>query len=265
VSETGIIEVHPLAAVFPMMTDDELQDLADDIRENGLLHPIVLDDAGVLIDGRNRLRACEIAGVAPTFAALNGHDAAAFIVSANLERRNLTKGQQAVALAMIYPEPHSHPRGKMKGLETKQFDRSRLSQARAVLHHSRALAEDVLGHRTSLDQALKTVEEERRASQSTDAKMAELRADAPDVAALVDDERLTLEAGMTELRTRRMQTEAGIEAARKAVVNIKNFPVQVALVMTGAALGDRDVLAGIDLTEITTAISHLSELINKGG
>jgi len=35
---------------------------------------------------------------------LNGHDPAAFIVSANLERRNLSKGQQAVALAMIYPE-----------------------------------------------------------------------------------------------------------------------------------------------------------------
>ena len=28
------MEVHPLAALFPMMTDDELQDLADDIREN---------------------------------------------------------------------------------------------------------------------------------------------------------------------------------------------------------------------------------------
>jgi ParB-like chromosome segregation protein Spo0J len=75
------MDVHPLAALFPIMTDDELQDLADDIRENGLLHPIVLDADGVLIDGRNRLRACEIAGVDPKFSKLNGHDAAAYIVS----------------------------------------------------------------------------------------------------------------------------------------------------------------------------------------
>src|SRR4051812_41618555 len=106
------IQIHPLAALFPMMTDEELAELADDIKENGLIHPIVLDSDGVLIDGRNRLRACEIAEVAPTFTALNGHDAAAFIVSANLERRNLTKGQQAVALAMIYPAPGKGGRGK---------------------------------------------------------------------------------------------------------------------------------------------------------
>jgi hypothetical protein len=53
---------------------------------------------------------CEIAGVAPTYQELNGHDAAAFIVSANLARHNLSKGPQAMALAMIYPQPHSLPR-----------------------------------------------------------------------------------------------------------------------------------------------------------
>ncbi len=46
-----------------MMTDDELAGLAADIKANGLIHPIVTDAAGVVIDGRNRLRACEIAGV----------------------------------------------------------------------------------------------------------------------------------------------------------------------------------------------------------
>jgi len=54
----------------------------------------------VLIDGRNRLAACKRAGVESHFQSLNGHDAQAFIVSANLVRCNLSKGQQA----MIYPE-----------------------------------------------------------------------------------------------------------------------------------------------------------------
>jgi hypothetical protein len=42
--------------------------------------------------------------VEPRFEKLNGHDALAYIVSANLARRNLTNGQQAMALAMIYPK-----------------------------------------------------------------------------------------------------------------------------------------------------------------
>src|SRR3954447_2894984 len=61
-------DVHPAAAVLPMMSDDELDDLAADIEANGLLHPIVLDaDGELLIDGRNRLEACCRAGVEPQF------------------------------------------------------------------------------------------------------------------------------------------------------------------------------------------------------
>jgi hypothetical protein len=209
-----MIEVHPLAAVFPMMTDDELQDLAADIREHGLLHPIVLDADGVLIDGRNRLRACEIAEREPQFERLNGHDAAAFIVSANLNRRNLTIGQQAMALAMIYPDP-ARGRGKKdearKGTETGSFSYTRVKDARLVLHHSPALAADVMAKRCSLDKALEKITEERRISQSADTQMAELRAEAPDLADLVDEERLPLaeaHATLVERRNHAARSEA---------------------------------------------------------
>jgi hypothetical protein len=46
----------------------------------------------LIVDGRNRLAACKIADVKPTFEKLNGQDPLAYIVSANLARRNLTKG-----------------------------------------------------------------------------------------------------------------------------------------------------------------------------
>jgi ParB-like chromosome segregation protein Spo0J len=58
--------VHPIADLFPMMTDEELANLAADIKANGLIHPVVLDKNGVLLDGRNRDRACQIAGIEPT-------------------------------------------------------------------------------------------------------------------------------------------------------------------------------------------------------
>ena len=44
------------------------------IKANGLIHPIVLDDEGALIDGRNRLAACRMAGVEPTYTRLEEQD-----------------------------------------------------------------------------------------------------------------------------------------------------------------------------------------------
>jgi ParB-like chromosome segregation protein Spo0J len=61
------LAVHPVAALFPMLADDELEELVADIKERGLLQPIVLDAEGRVLDGRNRLKACELAGVKPTF------------------------------------------------------------------------------------------------------------------------------------------------------------------------------------------------------
>lgn len=97
------MRVHPVADLFPMLPEDELGDLAEDIKTNGLQHPIVVKDK-VLIDGRNRLAACEMAGVEPHFEELNGSDPVAYILSANLARRHMTKGQRAMAAARVYTE-----------------------------------------------------------------------------------------------------------------------------------------------------------------
>jgi ParB-like chromosome segregation protein Spo0J len=62
------LAVHPVAALFPMLADDELEELAADIKARGLRLPIIRDKEGkTLIDGRNRLVACEKAGVQPDF------------------------------------------------------------------------------------------------------------------------------------------------------------------------------------------------------
>jgi ParB-like chromosome segregation protein Spo0J len=62
------LAVHPVAALFPMLADDELDELAADIKARGLRFPIIRDKEGkTLIDGRNRLIACENAGVQPDF------------------------------------------------------------------------------------------------------------------------------------------------------------------------------------------------------
>src|SRR5271166_223006 len=101
-NENGeVLEVHPYAARFPLMNDEELADLAEDIKANGLKSPLIRDSDGTLIDGRNRLAACKIAEIEPTWIELNsGQNLIAFIVSINLKRRQLKVGQQAMLIAL---------------------------------------------------------------------------------------------------------------------------------------------------------------------
>jgi hypothetical protein len=54
--------------------------------ELGLIHPIVVDKDGFLIDGRNRARACEIAGIEPTTVLFEGDDPRAYIIASNIAR-----------------------------------------------------------------------------------------------------------------------------------------------------------------------------------
>jgi ParB-like chromosome segregation protein Spo0J len=97
------LEVHPLANIFPMLSDEALADLAEDIKANGQRVPILLDQEGRLLDGRNRLKACELAGVEPKAERLtNGADPLTLIVSLNIKRRNLTAGQRAIAAAQAW-------------------------------------------------------------------------------------------------------------------------------------------------------------------
>jgi ParB-like nuclease domain len=101
--------VHPAALVFPEMSPAVLHELAEDIKQNGLAHPIVCTSDGVVLDGRNRLRACEIAGVEPRFEVYGGGNPVAFIVSSNLKRRQLNESQRALIatrLATLAPGQH---------------------------------------------------------------------------------------------------------------------------------------------------------------
>jgi hypothetical protein len=114
------LPAHPVAELFPMMTDDELAALAEDIKANGLIHPIILDAEGkTLIDGRNRLAACKRAGIEPRFNRLNGQDPWAYTISANVKRRNLTPGQRAYAAAAAWTAAEAEGRVQKQGPKQK--------------------------------------------------------------------------------------------------------------------------------------------------
>lgn len=95
------MQIHPLAELFPPLSHDELLALRDDIQANGLRDPIVTYE-GQVLDGRHRLRACEIAKVEPRFEELPaGVDPLAFAMSRNVFRRHLNTAQRAIIAARI--------------------------------------------------------------------------------------------------------------------------------------------------------------------
>lgn len=103
------MKIHPFADSFPLMTALEFEELVADIRANGLAEPIITYEA-MILDGRNRYRACEIIGIQPTFAPYKGNDPAGYVWSRNAVRRNLTPAQRAIAATKLATAKHGGDR-----------------------------------------------------------------------------------------------------------------------------------------------------------
>src|ERR1700688_1211680 len=97
---------HELATLFPAIPDDELEALADDIRQHGQREP-VLTLNGQVLDGWNRVRACRMINRKPWLMEFDPASAKMtpeqLVISSNLRRRHLTQPQLA-ALAVEWAE-----------------------------------------------------------------------------------------------------------------------------------------------------------------
>lgn len=94
-------EIHPAAALFPMISGQAFEELVNDIKLFGQMEPIILDKSGQLIDGRNRARACDRLGILPRTKVYDGDDVLQFVVSHNLHRRHLTDSQRVMIAARM--------------------------------------------------------------------------------------------------------------------------------------------------------------------
>ena len=100
------LQYHPLAEVFPMLPEKEIEILAEDIKGNGLHVPIILYQ-GKILDGRNRYKACLLAGVEPITESWENLPESThttpekWVISINLIRRQLTDSQRAMVAAEL--------------------------------------------------------------------------------------------------------------------------------------------------------------------
>jgi hypothetical protein len=104
-------EFHPLADLFPMMSDEEIDALGEDMLKNGQRESIALFEEKIL-DGRNRYLACMRKGIEPRFINQRPADPVAFVASANLHRRHLDENQRGLIAARLTTFSHGGDRGK---------------------------------------------------------------------------------------------------------------------------------------------------------
>src|SRR5215469_13953517 len=97
----GKYRVHPIASMFPLLKDEEYKKFRDDISIHGQIEPIIVQ-GDLLLDGRNRLRACLDLNREPKVEEFEDADYGAIlrcIVSKNIYRRHLTVDQQVMIIA----------------------------------------------------------------------------------------------------------------------------------------------------------------------
>ena len=94
-----------------------------------------------ILDGRNRYRACEAAGVEPTFTVYQGDDPVGFVISLNLRRRHLNESQRAIVAAKLATLKDGQRADLVEGLPIGRAsallnvgDRT-VARAREVLEH----------------------------------------------------------------------------------------------------------------------------------
>lgn len=110
-------EAHPAAKVFPLMEGEAYESLVADIKANGLRHPIVLikgEGTWLILDGRNRDRACVDSGVKPKYDYYDGNDPVGYAVSANLSRRHLNESQRSLVAKRLADLEWGGNRSKMQ-------------------------------------------------------------------------------------------------------------------------------------------------------
>jgi hypothetical protein len=121
---TEALKIHPLAKIFPLMEGAEFSELIADIKANSQRYPIMTYQ-GMILDGRNRARACVELGREPyttageQFGITNDDAARAYVISCNIRRRHLDakqKHQALVDLVKARPEKSDRTLAKEAGV-----------------------------------------------------------------------------------------------------------------------------------------------------
>jgi hypothetical protein len=210
---------HPFAERFPMLSEQELRDMAESIKETGQLNACVMNPNGLGLDGRNRVAACRIAGVEPAWT-VNGGNPMGIIIAANVHHRFLSTGQRAMAVAVELADKGLRQNGRWKRGSVPDAPDSMgshntwlqaVSNAGVVLDWVPGLADEILGGGLALDAAFTRAKDQRDIQTANAEKLTRLP---EDLAALVESGVRDIDGALDEVRDR--ETVARIDKIRNA-------------------------------------------------
>lgn len=136
-------EDHPIAAMFPMMSDEQYEAFKQDIAENGLRSSGLLYE-GKILDGRNRSRACDELGLQMEWQDVSlsedadSFDPIAYVISHNLHRRHLTTAQRSMVAAKLATLKNGSNQHKATGEGSSNDEPSKRDEAAKLLNVSTA-------------------------------------------------------------------------------------------------------------------------------
>jgi N6-adenosine-specific RNA methylase IME4 len=120
------LQFHPASQAFPLMERQRYEELKDDIARQGLIEPIMLFE-GMILDGRNRYRACQELGIEPKFRHYNG-DPWAYVWSLNGQRRDLVAEQRYLIWKYCHGQSEAWQTEKRRIQEEADRKRSKAMQ-----------------------------------------------------------------------------------------------------------------------------------------
>ena len=165
------MKAHPAAELFPRLSESELVALKNDILAHQQEHPIIVWN-DMIVDGRNRFRACEMLGRKPKIKEMQFADEAAvisYIISTNMRRRHLTNEQRDQIGARLVtmqsgdnqwsPQNAGTTVGVADAASMVQSTHARIERARTIERSDPALADKVISGEMSKGKALKVIRE----------------------------------------------------------------------------------------------------------
>jgi hypothetical protein len=173
------MKTHWVADMYPL-NEDDVAALAEDIKANGQIAPILALKDGRIIDGRNRWLACQKAGIEPLIEVINpdGEEVAdeklfSMATSCNSMRRDMTTSLRACLAAEAWKRLHpeetrgGNTKAKVQKWTFEEFARASFKvgktyakQALAILNHDPS--GELLGQaKGSLSDAYRIYEQEK--------------------------------------------------------------------------------------------------------
>jgi ParB-like chromosome segregation protein Spo0J len=161
-----ILPYHPLANIFPTMVGAEFDELVADLKTRGQIEPIITYD-GMILDGRNRYRACLKNKIEPVLKAGDDwiDDPAAYVRSANIHRRHLKAKEKRDLIAELLkanPEKPNRQIAKEVGVSHTHLAKVRTEMEKAGDVETVATSIDTKGRKQPAKKKRPTVEDFKR-------------------------------------------------------------------------------------------------------